>query len=224
MNKNFLTNFIAFLIMLIGSFSPIYQEVLFMIGVFSLSGGITNWLAIHMLFEKIPLLYGSGVIPNQFNEIKLGIKNLILDEFFNEENIDAFFSNKKNIDTTQLVDSLDKEKIFNKLVEAIEESSLGNMLNMVGGKEALLPLKEPMIKKVNESLNDIYENSMNTDNYFNKEIKSKIERIIQNRLDELTSEDIKKIVQGMIKKHLGWLVVWGAVIGGIFGLIISYIR
>ena len=224
MNKNFLTNFIAFLIMLIGSFSPIYQEVLFMIGVFSLSGGITNWLAIHMLFEKIPLLYGSGVIPNQFNEIKLGIKNLILDEFFNEENIDAFFSNKKNIDTTQLVDSLDKEKIFNKLVEAIEESSLGNMLNMLGGKEALLPLKEPMIKKVNESLNDIYENSMNTDNYFNKEIKSKIERIIQNRLDELTSEDIKKIVQGMIKKHLGWLVVWGAVIGGIFGLIISYIR
>lgn len=224
MNKNFLTNFIAFLIMLIGSFSPIYQEVLFMIGVFSLSGGITNWLAIHMLFEKIPLLYGSGVIPNQFNEIKLGIKNLILDEFFNEENIDAFFSNKKNIDTTQLVDSLDKEKIFNKLVEAIEESSLGNMLNMVGGKEALLPLKEPMIKKVNESLNDIYENSMNTDNYFIKEIKSKIERIIQNRLDELTSEDIKKIVQGMIKKHLGWLVVWGAVIGGIFGLIISYIR
>ena len=224
MNKNFLTNFIAFLIMLIGSFSPIYQEVLFMIGVFSLSGGITNWLAIHMLFEKIPLLYGSGVIPNQFNEIKLGIKNLILDEFFNEENIDAFFSNKKNIDTTQLVDSLDKEKIFNKLVEAIEESSLGNMLNMLGGKEALLPLKEPMIKKVNESLNDIYENSMNTDNYFIKEIKSKIERIIQNRLDELTSEDIKKIVQGMIKKHLGWLVVWGAVIGGIFGLIISYIR
>ena len=119
---------------------------------------------------------------------------------------------------------MDKEKIFNKLVEAIEESSLGNMLNMLGGKEALLPLKEPMIKKVNESLNDIYENSMNTDNYFNKEIKSKIERIIQNRLDELTSEDIKKIVQGMIKKHLGWLVVWGAVIGGIFGLIISYIR
>ena len=97
MNKNFLTNFIAFLIMLIGSFSPIYQDTLFMIGVFSLSGGLTNWLAIHMLFEKIPFFYGSGVIPNRFNEFKIGIKNLILNEFFNEENINNFFTISSNI-------------------------------------------------------------------------------------------------------------------------------
>ena len=223
MNKNFLTNFIAFLIMLIGSFSPIYQETLFMIGIFSLSGGLTNWLAIHMLFERIPFFYGSGVIPNRFNEFKLGIKNLILNEFFNEENINNFFKNNTNINSIELLDSSGEEKIFNKLVEAIEESSLGSMLSMIGGKKALIPLKEPMIKKVKEVLYDLYTNSLDKNNYLNKEIKSKVEEIIENRLSELTPENVKVIVQNMIKKHLSWLVIWGSIIGGLIGFLVSYL-
>ena len=223
MNKNFLTNFIAFLIMLIGSFSPIYQETLFIIGIFSLSGGLTNWLAIHMLFERIPFFYGSGVIPNRFNEFKIGIKNLILNEFFNEENINNFFKNNTNINSIELLDSSGEEKIFNKLVEAIEESSLGSMLSMIGGKKALIPLREPMIKKVKEVLHDLYTNSLDKNDYLSKEIKSKVEEIIENRLSELTPENVKVIVQNMIKKHLSWLVIWGAIIGGLIGFLVSYV-
>ena len=63
-------------------FSPLYSTEIFMAGLFALSGGLTNWLAIYMLFEKVPLLYGSGVIPNRFEEFKNGIKNLIMNEFF----------------------------------------------------------------------------------------------------------------------------------------------
>ena len=44
-----------------------------MAGLFALSGGLTNWLAIHMLFERIPFLYGSGVIPERFEDFKQGI-------------------------------------------------------------------------------------------------------------------------------------------------------
>ena len=223
MNKNFLTNFIAFLIMLIGSFSPIYQETLFMIGIFSLSGGLTNWLAIHMLFERIPFFYGSGVIPNRFNEFKLGIKNLILNEFFNEENINNFFKNNTNINSIELLDSSGEEKIFNKLVEAIEESSLGSMLSIIGGKEALIPLKEPMIKKVKEVLHDLYTNSVNRNNYLSEEIRFKVEEIIESRLNELTPENVKVIVQNMIKKHLSWLVIWGSIIGGLIGFLVSFL-
>ena len=53
--------------------NPFENSLLLMIGLFSLSGGITNWIAIHMLFERIPFFYGSGVIPNRFNEFKIGI-------------------------------------------------------------------------------------------------------------------------------------------------------
>ena len=61
------------------------------IGLYAASGAITNWLAIYMLFERIPGLYGSGVIPGRFQEFKLGIRNLIMNEFFTKEQVESFF-------------------------------------------------------------------------------------------------------------------------------------
>jgi len=34
---------------------------------------------------------------------------------------------------------------------------------------------------------------------------------------------VKKIIENMIQKHLGWLVVWGGVFGGLIGLITSFV-
>ena len=45
-----------------------------------------------MLFEKVPLLCGSGVIPNRFEDFKAGIKTLIISEFFTREHIERFFA------------------------------------------------------------------------------------------------------------------------------------
>ena len=73
MNKNIITNLVALVVTILGYYSPIHSNVIFMTGLFALSGGVTNWLAIYMLFEKVPFLYGSGVIPNRFEDFKLGI-------------------------------------------------------------------------------------------------------------------------------------------------------
>jgi len=62
-NKSLLTNLISAFILAGGYF--LENNLLKMIGLFALSGALTNWLAIHMLFEKIPGLVGSGVIPKQ---------------------------------------------------------------------------------------------------------------------------------------------------------------
>ena len=42
-------------------------------------------------------------------------------------------------------------------------------------------------------------------------IREKVASIIDQRLDQLTPQMVKEIVQTMIHKHLGWLVVWGCV-------------
>ena len=76
MNKNRSTNIIALLLMIGGYYSPFYSNIIFTTGLFSLAGGVTNWLAVYMLFDKIPLIYGSGVIPNRFEDFKIGIKKL----------------------------------------------------------------------------------------------------------------------------------------------------
>ncbi|HAR89821.1 MAG TPA: DUF445 domain-containing protein, partial [Gammaproteobacteria bacterium] len=61
--------------------SGTYQVYVLNTGLFALSGGITNWLAVHMLFERVPGLYGSGVVQLRFEDFKEGIRNLIMEQF-----------------------------------------------------------------------------------------------------------------------------------------------
>ena len=58
-----------------------YRGYVLNAGLFALSGGNTNWLAIHMLFERVPGFYGSGVIQLRFDEFKMGIRKLIMEQF-----------------------------------------------------------------------------------------------------------------------------------------------
>ena len=221
MNKSILTNLISATITIYGLFSPAYSTEIFMAGLFALSGGLTNWLAIHMLFEKVPLLYGSGVIPNRFEEFKNGIKNLIMNEFFSPIILEKFLENKTNSVEQNILEKLDYDLIFNKLVEAIEESSLGAMLNMVGGKDALNPIKNPVKKKIKEIFDEL-SIQLNKDSInFSGELQKNIEFIVDKRLEELTSEHVKIIMKEMIQKHLGWLVVWGGVFGFLIGLLLG---
>lgn len=226
MNKSSVTNLIALLITIGGYFSPYYHESIFMTGLFALSGGVTNWLAIYMLFEKVPLLYGSGVIPNRFEDFKKGIKNLIINEFFSKEHIERFFQESSmDLSPESLSSQIDFEKVFEGLKDAIAESSFGSMLNMMGGKDALNPLKEPVINKLKDIVSELAsgESSDPSKPNITSQLIEKIENIIDKRLDELTPEMVKKMVQDMIHKHLGWLVVWGGIFGGIIGLLVNII-
>ena len=224
MNKSLLTNLLAGLVVVIGVVVPSPSDVVFMTGLFALSGGLTNWLAVHMLFEKIPFLYGSGVVPTRFEEFKAGIKVLIVQEFFSREHVERFLSNADANFADRVLSRIDFDDVFEKLVDAIEESSLGKMLGMIGGRSGLSPLREPVIKKLHLAVEDVVESLGNTDSAANSaadELVLQLESIIDNRLAELTPEKVKKIVEEMIRRHLGWLVVWGGVFGGVIGFLFT---
>ena len=145
MNKSILTNIVALLITLIGIINPFENSLLLMIGLFSLSGGITNWIAIHMLFEKVPFVYGSGIIPKNFLIFKQAIKDLVIKEFFSRNNVEVFTSKISEEAITSISKNINYNNIFEGLTESIESSQLGGMLSMVGGKKALEPLRKPII-------------------------------------------------------------------------------
>ena len=112
MNKSAITNIIALFISIFGYLMLNKTDLFFMIGLFSLSGSITNWLAIHMLFEKVPLLYGSGIIINKFEEFKVGIKSLVMEEFFNQENITLFLKQTEEKSRASIYSKINYDVIF----------------------------------------------------------------------------------------------------------------
>lgn len=223
MNKSFATNLIALLLVILGYLSPIYRELILMTGLFALSGGVTNWLAIYMLFDKVPLLYGSGVIPNQFEEFKAGIKALVIQEFFTRQHIERFLSQNSGASLAAISEQVDFDHVFAELTDAIADSPMGGMLAMVGGKKALDPLKEPITEKLKGVIAELAtkDHTGESGEDMTTILIRQVEEIIDNRLAELTPEQVKRIVQEMIRKHLGWLVVWGGVFGGLIGLVVS---
>ena len=222
LNKSLATNLVALAIIAVSYLLPKYNAIIYLIGLFALSGGITNWLAIHMLFEKVPFFYGSGVIPSRFEEFKLGIRQLVMTEFFTPQNIKVFAEKQTEVFSTDINNMIDFDRLFDGLVEAIEGSSMGSMLAMLGGRKALQPLKEPITLKLEEIIREMKE-SKTGDKNLTSSFLTQVEQVIDQRLDELTPAQVKNIIQKMIRKHLGWLVVWGGAVGGFIGFVVAIV-
>ena len=235
MNKSLVTNSAAVLLIIAGYFSPVYSQYIITTGFFALSGAITNWLAVYMLFDKVPFLYGSGVVPLHFEDFKKGIKNLVMEQFFSEKNVTAFTSStmsffSSSIDPEHVIGALDMDILFDKLTEIIISSSFGGMLGMFGGVRVLESFRNPFHEKMkaaaaeiitDKKVEEIIQKGLTSESTYNS-IKVNLEEMVDKRLAELTPEMVKEIIQKMIKKHLGWLVVWGGVFGGLIGFAMSF--
>ena len=214
MDKSLGTNLIAGLIVVVGLVSE--NNIVLTIGLFALSGAITNWLAVHMLFEKVPFLYGSGVVENRFEQFKISIHTLIMEQFFTKENLEKFFKSEfskddKKFDFTNLIDGTDFTIAFESLKSAVMESSFGGMLGMFGGEKALEPLKDPFETKMKKAINEI----VHTDTFqstlqkslassdISEDLSKKIDIVVIERLNELNPKMVKELVQQMIKEQIG---------------------
>ena len=69
---------------------------------------------------------------------------------------------------------------------------------------------------MNKKNNQLFDDEQSSD--ITNSSKDQIEKLIDERLAQLQPKDVKEIIQRMIKKQLGWLVVWGGFFGGIIGL------
>ena len=237
-NKSLISNLIAAVMVVAGLYTPEpYRIYLLNTGLFALSGGITNWLAVHMLFERVPGFYGSGVIPLRFEEFKLGIRKLVMGQFFQQADLESFFhgtgdtSEKLAYQLRQAIGELDLEQAFESLLDIIMGSSFAGMLGMLGGRDAFRSLRTPFTEKMRDFLQEQFSEAEFKDQIRSAlksaldedAIRGKLEELIDQRLGEMSPQMVKEIVQDMIRKHLGWLVVWGCVLGGAIGLVVTVV-
>ena len=137
----------------------------------------------------------------------------------------------RRLDFGPIIEETDLSPAFDALVVAVDESQMGAMLKMFGGAAALEPLRAPLIDKIRGVVKDIaasdafqstVRKNLDAPSLTN-DLLGRVDQIVRTRLEELTPQTVKEIVQRMIREHLGWLVVWGGVFGGAIGLAVSFL-
>jgi len=199
-------------------------------GLFGFAGGITNWLAIQMLFDPICNLPGSGVIPRRFKEIREVVKNTIMKTFFDGPYLEHYMSTKmssltQNLDLgaklAELFELPEVDDMIAKGVDELYKKPEGMMLLMVGmTPDQLKPLVKPfllaMAPEVGPLIGKMFD--MKTILPVDK-LRTEIDMLMTEKLQELTPEKVKTLMEDVIRTHLGWLIVWGNVFGSLIGVV-----
>jgi uncharacterized membrane protein YheB (UPF0754 family) len=144
-------------------------------------------------------------------------------QFFNKDESNKFLSRINKLVISNLESTIDFGSLYKQLVEAIISSPAGSIIAMMGGKSALEPLKAPIIIKLKDHIKELSNSDLEINSDNTELFILEVDKIISDRIDKLTPIMIKRIIQDIMRKHLGWLVVWGGVFGGIIGLIASII-
>jgi len=242
-NISFLSNCTSFSILVLGiilsntvgkdsATGHTFSRYVLSFGLFAFAGGITNWLAVKMLFDKVIFLYGSGVIPRRFVEIRTALKEMIMTSFFDEEYMRDYMQN--NNDNTVDIEKACYELIASDKMSTMMDKKLNEQLQnplvviMMAGfgiqnPASLIPLVKPMLMNfakgmvpdIQKSINEALEKKAGDA----KKMRKKIDTLLEDRLQYLTADAVKKLLENVIRRHLHWLVIWGNVFGGFIGFI-----
>jgi len=198
-------------------------------GLFGFAGGVTNWLAVKMLFDRVPLLYGSGVIPARFRQIRATVKELIMHHFFAEEYLRRFFAEGLGAagmgpDTAKLQEGLaalleteEVDAVIDEKLEELQSSQVGPMLKLAGPdliKKVLKDFLGGLLPALAPRLGAAVGGSIDV-----PALRGQVDRLLEAKLEELTPDKVKEMMEQVMREHLGWLIVWGNVFGGGIGLL-----
>ena len=229
-HKGNVSNLISFCLLVVGlaaSSWTAWSSWVLAAGLFGFAGGITNWLAVKMLFDRVPFLYGSGVIPNRFREIRKTVRDLILRHFFDVEYLERFFTGRMDAlsddpgleaKVAELLNSDEVDEIIERKLEELQATPAGAMLKMVG-----TAMVKPMVKQFVSSLGselaprlaaEVAKSGLDVES-----LRQQVDQLLTAKLEELTPEVVRQMMEEVMREHLGWLIVWGNVFGGSIGLV-----
>jgi uncharacterized membrane protein YheB (UPF0754 family) len=232
------------------------KEVFLSVGLFAFSGGITNALAVKMLFDRIPGLVGSGVIPARFREIREKIKSLILEHFFSDAYLRKYFATRtRSVDWKKYMKTRTSsgaegrgplgsyvdaqwqklaspeviQPIVDGEIEKLMDSSLGGLLLMVGADNVkpavhrfvnsfLASLRPRVIEIASQADAETVPLELDEEAIV-RDLRSAVDDLLGKKLIELDAMTVKRMMEDVMRSHLGWLVVWGNVLGAALGVI-----
>ncbi|KAJ7360616.1 hypothetical protein OS493_015724 [Desmophyllum pertusum] len=185
-------------------------KVLTAAGLFGFTGGVTNWLGIKLIFNRIPGVFFSGAITKNFATAKKLIANFILE---------AFFQPFTNYQLERLVNSASAEEVINEQLDIFMGTPQGLRLRMLGVTKAKLsPLVKPHLLNLKSHIVPLLLSTVESVELLNADyLREQIVDLISTRTHELSAQQVKLLVKDAVYRHLSWIVFWGSVLGAIVG-------
>lgn len=191
-----------------------FTTILILTIVGGLIGWITNILAIKLLFRpinpiKIPILNIEilGLIPKRKNEIAANIGEVISNELLSMDDILEQALNNSNGES---FNSYITDKIKNIINEKL------NVIPMPFRMMATPYIDEILNKEVPSAINEISADLLNK-----AKENVNIQKIVEEKINELDLEKLEEIIIKVAKKELKHIEILGLVLGSVIGLLQS---
>lgn len=123
---------------------------------------------------------------------------------------------------------LEKPEIDAMLVKKLEEAAtkpegafLGMMAGMFpNGLASLVPMIKPMLSSFADEMGSQLAETFDPMEFVSvAQIRKEIDLLMTEKLKLLTPPIVKRLLEEVIREHLGWLIVWGNVFGGLIGVV-----
>ncbi len=180
----------------------------------ALTGWITNWIAIKMLFHpKKPInILGitiQGIFPKRQKALAMSIGGLVSKELFSIEDMKKGFQNPEHLEPVYAILDAKLDKFLKEKLPAAMP-----MLSMFMGDKAIGKVKEVLSKEFRESLPDM----INTFTE-NMEKDMDIEKIVTEKVESFSLEKLEAVLYTIMSKEFKFIEVVGAVLGFLIGVI-----
>lgn len=247
-NKANLSNFSTFLVMVTGIVLTLIFErqvedseavdikvniakLIRAFGLFGFSGGMTNWLAIRMMFDKVPFLIGSGILLKHFIEIRENVKKTTMDTYFDAGHITSYVQQKTEmiLSALQLEESIrdiirspEVQQLIEEKIDDMYETPEGMVLGMMVNKSKMKTSIMPSIENIGGDIVPLVSQMIRSSEHLTEDnLREKIDEMITSKLVEMEPGLVIGVVKDMVETELGWVIIWGNIFGGLLGIILE---
>jgi len=180
----------------------------------ALTGWITNYIAIKMLFhprEKVKILFLEiqGIFPKRQKKLAEKLGKIVSDELFSMEDVRAAITNPDNLsDVHQVIDEKLDDFLENRMMESMP------MLYVFMSDEMRVKIKATLQQELELMLPELIGQFANK---IEKEVD--VERTVYEKVVNFSSDKLEEILYSIMRKEFKFIEILGGVLGFLIGLI-----